>query len=121
MLTERLLFAVLLVSARLVIKQVVKLAWRFAGSPSPEDLELIAAFVVLRAFGKYDPTRGGQSFGEVAYFRAGTACEQFARMNASDVHLSDGAHKGRTVGGSLASAPRSVSRALTQRRRKPTA
>ena len=104
-LTKRLLFAVLLVSARLVIKQVVKLAWRFAGSSSPEDLELLAATVVLRTLGKYDLTSGGQSFGEVAYFRARTACEQFARMHASDVHLSDGAHKGRTVRGERSERP----------------
>jgi RNA polymerase sigma factor (sigma-70 family) len=96
-LTERLLAAELLVSVRPVIKQVVKCAKRFAGSQSPEDLEQIAAIAVIRTIDKYDPTRGGQSFGEVAYFRARTACEQFARMHASDVHLSDGAHKGRTA------------------------
>jgi RNA polymerase sigma factor for flagellar operon FliA len=95
-LTERLLAAELLVSVRPVIKQVVKVAKRFAGSQAPEDLEQIAAIAVIRTVDKYDPTRGGQSFGEVAYFRARTACEQFARMHASDVHLSDGAHKGRT-------------------------
>lgn len=95
-LTERLLSAELLVSVRPVIKQVVKCAKRFAGSQSPEDLEQIAAIAVIRTVDKYDPTRGEQSFGEVAYFRARTACEQFARMHASDVHLSDGAHKGRT-------------------------
>lgn len=96
-LTERLLAAELLVSVRPVIKQVIKVAKRFAGSQSPEDLEQIAAIAVSRTVDKYDPTRGGQSFGEVAYFRARTACEQFARMHASDVHLSDGAHKGRTA------------------------
>lgn len=94
--TERLLTAELLVSVRPVIKQVVKFTKRFAGSQSPEDLEQIAAIAVIRTIDKYDPTRGGQSFGEVAYFRARTACEQFARMHASDVHLSDAAHKGRT-------------------------
>lgn len=101
-LTERLLTAELLVSVRPVIKQVVKCAKRFAGSQSPEDLEQIAAIAVIRTIDKYDPTRGGQSFGEVAYFRARTACEQFARMHASDVHLSDGAHKGRTAGAARA-------------------
>lgn len=95
-LTERLLSAELLVSVRPVIKKVVKCAKRFAGSQSPEYLEQIAAIAVIRTVDKYDPTRGEQSFGEVAYFRARTACEQFARMHASDVHLSDGAHKGRT-------------------------
>lgn len=104
-LTVRLLFAWLLVSTLLVIKQVVKLAWRFAGTQTSGDLDQIAPIAVLRTIEKYDPTKGGQSFGEVAYFRARTACEQCARMHASDVHLSDGAHKGRTVGGERGERP----------------
>jgi len=104
-LTERLLSAELIVSVRPVIKQVVKLAKPFAGSQSPDDLEQIATIAVLRTIEKYDPMRGGQSFGEVAYFRARTACVQFARMHASDVHLSDGAHKGRTAKGEQGERP----------------
>jgi RNA polymerase sigma factor (sigma-70 family) len=105
LITEKLLSAELLVSVRPVIKQVVKVAKRFAGSQTPDDLEQIATIAVLRTIEKYDATRGGQSFGEVAYFRARTACEQFARMHASDVHLSDGAHKGRTAKGDPGERP----------------
>ncbi|NTX41459.1 sigma-70 family RNA polymerase sigma factor [Myxococcus sp. CA033] len=94
---ERLLLAELLVSVRPVIRRAVGKCLSFAGTLSPEDLEQVAVMAVLRTVDKFDPTRGRQSFGEVAYFRARTACEQYARMHASDVHLSDGAHKGRTV------------------------
>lgn len=104
--SERLLSAELLVSVRPVIKKVVKLAQRHAGSQSPEDLEQTAAIAVLRTVEKYDPLRGGQSFGEVAFFRARTACEQFGRMHGNDIHPSDGAHKGRTAGGTPANAIR---------------
>lgn len=96
---ERLHSTQLLESVRPVIKQAVKATHWFAGSQTPEDLEQIASIAVLRTVDKFDPKRGRQSFGEVAYFRARTACEQFARMHAADVHLSDGAHKGRTVRG----------------------
>ncbi|WP_232293305.1 sigma-70 family RNA polymerase sigma factor [Stigmatella aurantiaca] len=93
---ERALSAELLASVCPIIKSVVNCSKPFADSPLSKDLEQVASIAVLRTICKYDPTRGGQSFGEVAYFRARTACEQFARMHASDVHLSDWAHKGRT-------------------------
>ncbi|MCY0997923.1 sigma-70 family RNA polymerase sigma factor [Myxococcus sp. MISCRS1] len=95
---ERLLSAELLVSVRPVIRCAVFKCLPFAGSLSPEDLEQVAAMAVLRTVDKFDPSRGRQSFGDVAYFRARTACEQYARLHASDVHPSDGAHKGRTAG-----------------------
>jgi RNA polymerase sigma factor (sigma-70 family) len=99
--SERLLSGELLRSVRPVIKRVVKCIKPFAGTQSSDDLEQVASIAVLRTIAKYDPTRGGQSFGEVAYFRARTACAQFARMHASDVHLSDGDHKGRTLRSAL--------------------
>ncbi|TQF14237.1 sigma-70 family RNA polymerase sigma factor [Myxococcus llanfairpwllgwyngyllgogerychwyrndrobwllllantysiliogogogochensis] len=94
---ERRLSAELLRSVRPVIRRAVGKCLSFAGTLSPEDLEQVAVMAVLRTVDKFDPTRGRQSFGEVAYFRARTACEQYARLHASDVHPSDGAHKGRTV------------------------
>ncbi|MCP3104648.1 sigma-70 family RNA polymerase sigma factor [Myxococcus sp. K15C18031901] len=101
--------AELLVSVRPIIRRVVGALVSLAGSLSPEDLEQVAAMAVLRTVSKYDANRGRQSFGEVAYFRVRTACEQYARMHGSDVHLSDGAHKRRTVR-SIHSADRNVIR-----------
>ncbi|WP_246137341.1 sigma-70 family RNA polymerase sigma factor [Myxococcus llanfairpwllgwyngyllgogerychwyrndrobwllllantysiliogogogochensis] len=94
---ERRLSTELLKSVRPIIRRVVGTVLAVAGSLSPEDLAQVAAMAVLRTVGKYDFTRGSQSFGEVAFFRAKTACEQFARLHGSDVHLSDGEHKRRTV------------------------
>ncbi|MCP3098999.1 sigma-70 family RNA polymerase sigma factor [Myxococcus sp. K15C18031901] len=94
---ERVLSAELLVSVSPVIRRAVGCCLSFAGTVSPEDLAQVASMAVLRTVDKFDPTRGRQSFADVAYFRARTACEQYARMHASDVHLSDGAHKGRTL------------------------
>ncbi|WP_255217107.1 sigma-70 family RNA polymerase sigma factor [Myxococcus sp. AM010] len=94
---ERRLSAELLASVRPVIRCVVARSLPFAGTLSPEDLAQVATIAVLRTIASYDATRGNQSFGEVAYFRAKAACAQFVRLHASDVHVSDGEHKGRTV------------------------
>ncbi|WP_141332350.1 hypothetical protein [Myxococcus sp. AB025B] len=71
---ERLLSAELLVSVRPVIRCAVFKCLPFAGSLSPEDLEQVAAMAVLRTVDKFDPSRGRQSFGDVAYFRARRSC-----------------------------------------------
>ncbi len=94
---ERRLSAELLDSVRPLIRCIVGALLPIAGSLSPDDLAQVAAMAVLRAVSKYDATRGRQSFGQVAYFRARAACEQYARLHGTDVHLSDGAHKRRTV------------------------
>ncbi|RJS14625.1 sigma-70 family RNA polymerase sigma factor [Corallococcus sp. H22C18031201] len=98
--SERILTGELLASVRPVIRRVVRCFMSRAGTLSPDDLAQVATIAVIRTVDKYDTSRGGQSFGEVAYFRVRAACEQHARMHASDVHVSDGAHKGRTVRGS---------------------
>lgn len=94
---EKALAAELLASVDPVIRSVVGYALPRAGTLSPDDLKHVAVVAVLRTVAKYDPTIGRQSFGEVAFFRARAACEQYARMHGSDFHLSDGAHKGRTI------------------------
>ncbi|QDE82851.1 sigma-70 family RNA polymerase sigma factor [Myxococcus xanthus] len=94
---ERRLSAELLDSVRPLIRRIVGALLPIAGSLSPDDLAQVAAMAVLRTVSKYDATRGRHSFGQVAYFRARAACEQYARMHGTDVHLSDGAHKRRTA------------------------
>lgn len=93
---ERQLSAELLVSVRPFIRRVL-FTLRPGTASMAEDLEQVAAEAVLRAIAVYDPTRGSQSFGEVAYFRARAACDHYARLHTTDVHLSDGEHKGRTM------------------------
>lgn len=107
--SERYLSAELLVSVRPIIRSVIAALLPIAGSLLPDDLEQVAAMAVLRTVSKYDATRSRQSFGDVAYFRVRAACEQYARMHSSDVHLSDGAHKRRTVR-SIHSSDRNVIR-----------
>ncbi|QSQ18335.1 sigma-70 family RNA polymerase sigma factor [Myxococcus landrumensis] len=94
---ERRLSEEMLKSVRPIIRRVIGSLLARAGSLEPRDLEQVAREAVLRALTKYDDTRGSQSFGEVAFFRIRSACEQHTRMHSSDVHLSDGDYKRRTL------------------------